>query len=304
MLLFIAEKHRVAPGRRLALRTNEITMAALWWVALSTQRTHAAFAVRCARIDDRRADKGWYEVAWLPADIKSKRHFTLPVPTEMYRRTLGRALAAPNRRQNSVWVFASSRTKLRGRDEMADNPVSDSVLNSLLNRLRGNGEGCARSVDLLAKAGLRHFTLHQLRDALATFLASAIDLPGAAASAILDHEPEGLEPTAREAAVTRDHYNKSQRLALKARGLAVWNEAILTEYERLVRDERVRRYGARFEDPAMRGQLLANLQPAEAWLFDCHLPPANATRSSRHDRAGLSGDDAHPVYTPKQPDGW
>jgi hypothetical protein len=159
MLLFIAEKHRIAPGRTLALRTHEITMAALCWVALSTQRTHAAYAVRCARIDDRRADNGWYEVAWLPADFESKRHFTLPVPTEMYHRTIGRALAAPNRRPNSVWVFASSRTKLRGRDDMADKPVSDSVLNSLLNRLGGKGQG-PREVDRLAgKSGITAFHL-------------------------------------------------------------------------------------------------------------------------------------------------
>ncbi len=79
-----------------------------------------------------------------------------------------------------------------------------------------------------------HFTLHELRDSLAGYLADT-QLPASTASAILDHAPDGEEPSGREAVVTRDHYNKSQRMPLKFRGLVVWSEAVLAEFDRLMR---------------------------------------------------------------------
>ena len=65
-LLFIAEKHRVVPGRRLALPTDEVTLALLWWVALTVQRTHAAAVVRKAKVIDYVAEDGWYDVYVAP----------------------------------------------------------------------------------------------------------------------------------------------------------------------------------------------------------------------------------------------
>ncbi len=270
-LLFLAEKHRVAERpsvddrRPNLLATADITLSALWFIALTAQRTHASYATRVARIEDRTATDGWHEVSWLPVDMKSKRHFTLPITPDVYRRSIGRAMASPARRTTSQWVFASSREKLRGKEGRADKHISDTALNSVLNRLRGKGK-TGSGVDLLKQAGLPHFTLHELRDALTTYLAADQSLPSSAASAILDHAPDGDEPAAREAQVTRDHYNKSQRLELKAAGLNIWSSAVLAEYEELLETER-RAAGYK--------RLLSrriNVKPEHGWLFDHHLP--------------------------------
>ncbi|MEF2554181.1 hypothetical protein VQ042_23095 [Aurantimonas sp. A2-1-M11] len=116
MVLHIAERNRVAPDRKIRLETTEIALAALWWVALTAQRTHAAYQATIDRIVDRTRHEGWYEVSWIPVDMKSGRHFTLAIPPIVFERTLGRALLDPHRRRDSVWVFPSSRTKLRGKD--------------------------------------------------------------------------------------------------------------------------------------------------------------------------------------------
>lgn len=231
MVLHVAETNRVMPGRKSLSETTEVAMAALWWVALTAQRTHAAYQVIVSRIDDKTATDGWHVVAWLPGAMKGGRHFSLPISPSIYNLTLGRALADIHRRADSQWVFASSRTKVRGKDEQADKPIGDSILNSLLNRLRGK-DALGDGVDLLKQAGLPHFTLHEIRDALVTHLVSHHgDLPEATTSAILDHASGTGDPALKEAAVTRDHYNKSHRLSLKFAGLEAWSTAVLFEYD-------------------------------------------------------------------------
>ncbi|SKA31780.1 hypothetical protein [Consotaella salsifontis] len=245
-LLDIAERHRIKPDRKIRLETSEIALAALWWVALTAQRTHAAYNVITDRIEDRTDTDGWYEVSWLPSAMKSGRPFALPIPEEVFERTLARALLDPHRRPDSLWVFPSSRTKLRDKDGHADKPIGDTILNSLLNRLRGKD---GDRTDLLAAAGLPHFTLHDLRKAMTSHLATHTGLPAATASAILDHAPTELDPAAREAQVTRDHYNKSQRLNLKYRGLQAWADAVLGEYEKIVERRRKQGLGRRLRHP-------------------------------------------------------
>ena len=234
-LLHVAERNRVSPERANRSETREVTLAALWWVALTAQRTHAAFQVRTSRVEDRTATDGWWDVSWIPLDMKAGRHFSLAVPPEIYERTIGRALHDPHRRSASVWVFPMRNEKVKGKEERADRPINDNALNNLLGRLRGLKNAKQASSDQIADAGLPRFKLHEVRDALATHLASHTDLPASAASAILDHS-SGEVPDAREAAVTRDHYNKSQRMALKFAGLKAWAEAVLTEYDRIHRN--------------------------------------------------------------------
>lgn len=269
VLLFTAERYRVAPGREIAARTSETALAALWWLALTAQRVHAAYSVETARVYDATAESGWYEVVFLPREMKSRRWHALPIPREVYRRTIARALADPRRRSDSKYVFASP--KLRTDD---DRPVADAVVNSLLNRLRGKDTSKASGVDLLKASGLPHFTLHELRDALATFLSADPKIPASAASAILDHASDsGLEPTSRESAVTREHYNKSHRMQLKFLGLTAWANAVLREYEALLEQER-RRLGlsSGLGNTVAVRQNLAQLKPEDAWLLDRHLP--------------------------------
>lgn len=54
VLLFTAERHKVAPGREIAARTSETALAALWWIALTAQRVHAAYSIEVARVADSR----------------------------------------------------------------------------------------------------------------------------------------------------------------------------------------------------------------------------------------------------------
>lgn len=239
LLLHVAERNRIAPGRKIRSETAEVTLAALWWVALTAQRTHAAYQATVARVDDRTASDGWYDVSWLPADMKGGRHFSLAVPPEVYDRTVGRALLDPHRRAGSTWVFPMRTAKVRGKDEVADRPLNDTALNNLLGRLRGLKDAKKVADDQLTAAGLPHFTLHELRDALTTHLASHTDLPSSTASAILDHAAaNGDAPETRESAVTRDHYNKSQRMQLKYAGLRAWAGAVITEYEAIEAEHR------------------------------------------------------------------
>lgn len=276
-VLLLAEKHRVIPGRKLALPTDEITLSLLWFVMLTAQRTHAAAVVHASRVVDRLETDGWVEVSWLPVDVKSKRHHTIPISAEVYRRTIGRALAAPDRRE-SQWVFPSTREKDRGKDSKSDRPVGDTILNSLLRRLRGEDadeKGDGSGYDILAEAGLPDFTLHGVRKSLATFLADT-DLPPGTASTILDHAMPAMSE--EEAAVTARHYNQSQRLPLKHAGLTRWAGAVLGEYQSLLVKERTDRLGSLALTPTRIRRTIENLPAEDAWLFDRHLPELPGTK--------------------------
>jgi len=277
-LLFIVEKNRSLPDNDNPGRTGETTLAYLWWVCLTAQRTHAAAAVRTLLIRDRVREDGWYEVSWLPSDVKSKRFHSLPISPEIYRRTIGRALASPNRRMDTVWAFPANRViKLEKGDP--DRPVGDMILNNLLARLRGERNGGS---DLLAAAGLPHFSPHSLRKAMATFLADQ-PLPSSTASAILDHAAKKTE-TEEESIVTSKHYNASMRLPLKFAGLVAWSTAVLEKYDEFRLEEQRARFRSRFlalSGPNLR-KTIANLDPADLWLFDEHLPPLPGAEPATH----------------------
>lgn len=269
-LLFLAEKHRVLPGRKIQKPTADITLAFLWWDCLTVQRTHAAAAVRTASVIDRVRSDGWYEVSWKPGDMKSRRHHVLAIPPEIHRRSIGRALAADGRRPRSEWVFPSNR---KGEE---DKPVGDWILNNLLARMRGERDDEETAIDLLAEAGLPPFSPHAVRKGLATFLAGQA-IPSGAASAILDHAIPADDEA--EADVTRKHYNESLDLPLKFAGLTEWSEAVLDEYKKLLDTERTARFGKLVRAGRLR-QIVGNLSTSDLWLFDRHIPspPAAAEK--------------------------
>ncbi|MEF2554182.1 hypothetical protein VQ042_23100 [Aurantimonas sp. A2-1-M11] len=125
---------------------------------------------------------------------------------------------------------------------VSDKPVSDTILISLLKRLRGFKDGKKVADDQLAAAGLPHFTLHEIRDSLTTHLASHTSLPSGTASAILDHASnDDGDHDNKEASVTREYYNKSERLGLKYAGLEAWAEAVFHEYENIDKRYRLER---------------------------------------------------------------
>jgi len=276
--LFVAEKYKVLPWRKIKLATDEQTLALFWWVCLSAQRTHASAVTRRSLVEDRTAKEGWVEVSWLRKDVKSKRDHALALPPEMYRRTIGRALADSCRR-DSMWVFPSTRTKNRGKAGHEDKPVGNTILNQMLDRLRGKDkEGNQVGPDLLAEAGCPPFTPHTMRSALATFL-DGQPVPGSTASAILDHAAPVplLNPDEQQSEVTRKHYNHAMRFELKLEGLRLWSDAVLAEYRKLILEERARRFKGLSLSGSNLTKTLATLKPEDLWLFDRHLPPAPRT---------------------------
>jgi integrase len=146
--------------------------------------------------------------------------------------------------ERSPFAFPS----LRG-----DGHVSKNSLNQLLSRLAGETNGAPprkaggrkktkmpERVDLLARHGIDPWTPHDVRRSMASFLDEA--RLGGAASAILAHRPAKTEnDRERVEVVTRLHYSKSQRLPLKAEGMAMWVAAVLNAYDA----EKVRILGMR-----------------------------------------------------------
>jgi len=108
-------------------------------------------------------------------------------------------------------------------------------VNQLLNRLAGmrNGNEGERDPDkdLLSQHGIRRWITHDTRRALTTYLADH-DL-GGAASAILDHSHDKhADERMKTAAVTRLHYDRAQRMKLKALGMELWCKAVIEAYKK------------------------------------------------------------------------
>lgn len=221
-VLFVAEKNKVLPGRRIEKAVSDAVLAALWWMVLTAQRRSASMSILRSHILDDREAAGWKVIAFPAGTMKSKRFHSLPVPPRVVM-LLETAMAV---RKDSQWVFPSERTRRRGSDKSEDLHVFDSSVNLLIRRLRGlDPVGKARKApDLLH--GIPEFSPHDLRRSLATIL-SDMSVRGDAASAVLDHSsgvPGNLE--FRQAEVTRLVYNQSQRLELKREAMRAWTEAV------------------------------------------------------------------------------
>jgi hypothetical protein len=101
--------------------------------------------------------------------------------------------------------------------------------------------------DLFALYGIERWTLHDCRRTITTLLDDK--RLGGSATAILGHRTSSGKTKEREklAAVTEQHYNQSQKIALKAEGMALWVKALLAAYAketRKFRDLRIERKAA------------------------------------------------------------
>lgn len=78
-VLYMAEKHRVVPGRESRRETSETVLCSLWWLALTAQRASAGLSLRRAHVlpwPD--GPEGW-KVAYFPPEVmKGKRPHSLP----------------------------------------------------------------------------------------------------------------------------------------------------------------------------------------------------------------------------------
>jgi hypothetical protein len=191
-------------------------------VVLTAQRTGQVVATPAAALVPVAEDagvpgQGWKSLAWFGADVKSRRPHVIPLPPSVPA-LLERILRdeRDGREVPSPWLFPSVR---------GDGHVTQTSLNQLLYRLGGRGG----RADLLALYEIRPWTLHDVRRSLTTFLRDR--RLGAAASAILDHADGRHDERDAVSAVTRLHYDRSQRIALKAEGLAAWVDAVLDAFE-------------------------------------------------------------------------
>lgn len=214
-------EHATAPG----------TLGMLWFTVLTGQRTGQIAETERAHVaaipeDAAMPGPGWRAVTWPEGIMKEDRPFVLPLPPEAWY-VVDRVLAEDPDREASRWLFPS----IRG-----DGHVGQGALNALLYRLRGKrvtgSTVVARPmVDYLSVHGIRPWTLHDVRRAITSYLSD--NRLGGAASAILDHEA-GLTEDERDrrSAVTRLHYDRSQRIQLKAEGMSLWVGEVLAAYGR------------------------------------------------------------------------
>ncbi|PRD44377.1 hypothetical protein C5748_07300 [Phyllobacterium phragmitis] len=239
-VLYVAEKHRVAGGRKAARETSEVTVCAMWWLILTAQRSSAAMAVERARILPwPEGPAGWKVAAWEEAQMKSKRFHALPIPPRLVLLTERAIAVAP---RESQFVFP----RLAQKAGDADKPISTTATRDYLTRLRGvppkSPKGRKRK-DAKRKAqelkgrlvnhleGVPHFSAHDLRRTFATVCSDRKVRPDAI-SAVLDHA--GLETgqkMLRSADVTRLAYDYSQRLAVKAEAVEAWCTAVFEAVE-------------------------------------------------------------------------
>jgi integrase len=86
--------------------------------------------------------------------------------------------------------------------------------------------------DLFAEYGIKPWTPHDCRRTITTFLDDR--RLGGAATAILGHKTPYSRADEREllAPVTEQHYNRSQKIDLKAEGMMLWVKALLTACEK------------------------------------------------------------------------
>jgi hypothetical protein len=222
--LAVAERHRSLGQTE--HRTGAGLLGALWAVVLTAQRTGALVTTQVSSCVPQFSNEmpGWTAVGWPGAVMKSEMPHGLPIPPEAWALIERyRQEDAWHRDAPSPWVFPSRR---------GDGHVSYLAINQLLSRLQGLREGkpAPGKPDLFAIYGIRRWTPHDVRRGLATFLGER--RLGGAAAAILDHVDGRAEERERTAAVTRLHYDRAQKISLKAEGMALWSSAILEAYER------------------------------------------------------------------------
>jgi hypothetical protein len=101
--------------------------------------------------------------------------------------------------------------------------------------------------DLFTMYDIEIWTLHDIRSTITTLLDDKRQ--GGAATAFLGHKTTTDKTKEREklATVTEQHYNQTQKTALKAEGLALWVKTLLAAYVKencRFRETRARRLAA------------------------------------------------------------
>jgi integrase len=243
--IVIAEEFRhLADGEH---ETYPGTIGALWGIALTAQRTGGFLQLRPDRLFDppktERKLKGWKVANWTEDEMKGGRDggrpHSLPLPPEALE-VLYRHHAESGGK--SEWMFTARDPKKH---------ITQAALNLLMYRLQGRvydhtvKQAPARKgkpgpkpkpkkerPNLFEIYGIEPWTLHDARRTMTTFLDDK--RLGGAATAILGHKTDHdrVDERERMASVTDQHYNRSQRIGLKAEGMALWVKALLAAYQK------------------------------------------------------------------------
>ncbi|WP_375463013.1 integrase arm-type DNA-binding domain-containing protein [uncultured Methylobacterium sp.] len=231
--LIIAERHRSLGGT--AKETSEGMLAALWGIVLTGQRASALTATKRATVRAWPERPGWQIWTWTAAEMKgpksakskkAARPHAVPIPPEALA-VLARFKTDPE----SPFLFPS---------RVSGKAVYPTGLTQLFGRLQGDPKGGRGGkvterpgADLFAAHDIRAWTPHDVRRTLGTFL--DLEKLGGAGSAILAHKASARTGADAErelaASITLKHYIHSQRLDLKAEGMALWVAAVLEAYE-------------------------------------------------------------------------
>jgi integrase len=227
------KEHETFPG----------TLGALWGVVLTAQRTGSLVQTRLSRLFVHKEHRGWKVANWTREEMKGGRDggrsHSLPIPSA----ALGILLRYHDLAdRKSDWLFPSGK---------ANGHVTKSALNQILYRLQGKRydlksrakpsrkgkpgpkplQTKPKRQDLFRQYEIRPWNPHDVRRTLTSFLDN-LEL-GGAASAILAHKIPTQNVPERElmAPVTQQHYNSSQKISLKKRGMELWVRAVLTAYK-------------------------------------------------------------------------
>lgn len=222
--LALAERHRSLGQTEHA--TGPGTLAMLWLTVLTGQRTYQTSILRHDRLYAMDGMPGWLSANWSGHEMKGgksgSRPHALPLPPQALA-VLKRLWAELD--EPSPWACPS----IRGTGH-----AHQSAVNKLLWRLEGldqYGDPKPGRTNLLALHGIEPWTPHDARRTLGSFLGDR--RLGGAASAILSHkEAKTDNEKERVAPVTRLHYDRGQRMALKAEGMRMWVAAVVEAYER------------------------------------------------------------------------
>ncbi|WP_313197155.1 hypothetical protein [Rhizobium sp.] len=229
------------PGRvdgKHGVRDN--VYAAMWWLILTSQRTSAGLALQKVDFYPDPRDDGFYLAAWDEEAMKGKKTHVLPIPMRVVQHMLPLIEAAAD--HGSKWAFPSERGS-----EDHDICISRTAVRQFIVRLQGRdplmkGKDAAR--DLLAEAGVMHWTPHDLRRSI-TAVMDDNGIPGGA-SAVLAHEiklsehlgEDALTEAQREewaanrmAKITKLAYGGGTFLKLKKSAMTVWTNAVLDAWE-------------------------------------------------------------------------
>ncbi len=264
--LILAEEYttKPLPGRmvdKVGIRPG--TLAALWWLVLTCQRSGAGLNLLRHDVVPDDKDEAFVLAGWDAGVMKAGQTFLLPVPVDAW--AMVESWRAKGRNCHiEEWVFPSERDeekhvtgsgvyrilyRLAGRAQLVRKELETAAEEKAAARIAQGKKPRRRAergelVDLLAENGIEWWSPHDLRRSL-TAVMNRHDIAGGA-SAILAHESFELERLTvtstekarkdflmrRQAKVTAIAYGHSQQLALKKEAISIWCKAVLAEYDR------------------------------------------------------------------------